>query len=187
MARPVWNPAAIEGLLDFGTAEAPTPLDIATLDTVLFFLYDDDTPAEQKKAVRFAVCSAWHTLHRPPAAAAPLPSLPAPHVVGIHVTDSCHHGVNLHALPQGDPTLVPCCVVSHSASTVPVPFACRTHLSTSLTSRKHTVRPAPRKPPTPSTSAIQLAMCAVLAHVGGRIADSADIVRELLRAGAWCL
>lgn len=52
MARPVWDPAAIQRLLDFGTAEAPTPLDIATLDTVIFFLYDDATPAEQKKAVR---------------------------------------------------------------------------------------------------------------------------------------
>lgn len=60
MARPVWNPAAIQRLLDFGTAEAPTPLDIATLDTVIFFLYDDDTPAEQKKAVRVSSSQPHH-------------------------------------------------------------------------------------------------------------------------------
>lgn len=48
----VWDQAAIERMLDFGTPENPTKLDVHTLDSVIFFLYDEDVPADQKKAVR---------------------------------------------------------------------------------------------------------------------------------------
>jgi hypothetical protein len=92
MARPVWNPAAIQRLLDFGTAEAPTPLDIATLDTVIFFLYDDDTPAEQKKAVRaLARPHPAHSLHAPSIASH------TPHRGTTIHTDGCHRVIGLPA------------------------------------------------------------------------------------------
>ena len=49
---PVWDDAAIARLLDFGTPENPTELDVSTLDTIIFFLYDESVPPEQKQAVR---------------------------------------------------------------------------------------------------------------------------------------
>jgi hypothetical protein len=51
MGEPTWDPVAIEQLLNFGTPEAPTPLHVETLDSMIFFLYNDAVSPEQKKAV----------------------------------------------------------------------------------------------------------------------------------------
>mmetsp|Transcript_26954 Transcript_26954/g.80810 ORF Transcript_26954/g.80810 Transcript_26954/m.80810 type:complete len:741 (-) Transcript_26954:1129-3351(-) len=46
---PVWDADAIAHMLDFGTEDAPNPLDVSTLDAVVWYLYDDGTPAAQKE------------------------------------------------------------------------------------------------------------------------------------------